>query len=54
MSQREGEKDIVMYHSQPGDFVGTITVLTGEPSIFTVRAKTHTRIAVMTNNDFYE
>ncbi len=54
MSQRENDRDVLMYHAHPGDFVGAMTVLTGEPSVFTVRAKIHTRVAVMSFSDFYE
>ena len=54
MSQRESDRDVLMFHAHPGDFVGTMAVLTGEPSVFTVKAKHHTRIAVMSSSDFYE
>jgi CRP-like cAMP-binding protein len=54
MSQRESERDVLMFHAHAGDFVGTMSVLTGEPSVFTVRAKHHTRVAVMSSGDFYE
>lgn len=42
-----------MFNAHPGEFVGALAVLTGEPSIFTIKAKQHTRLAVMTSAAFY-
>ncbi|XP_035706024.1 neuropathy target esterase sws-like isoform X1 [Folsomia candida] len=53
LTQRENEKDVVMFNAHPGEFVGALAVLTGEPSIFTIKAKQHTRLAVMTSAAFY-
>lgn len=54
LTQRESERDVFMFSAHPGDFVGAMSVLTGEPSVFTVRAKQHSMLAVMSAQDFYK
>ncbi|CAG7837535.1 unnamed protein product [Allacma fusca] len=53
VTQRDGDREILMYHAYSGEFVGALNVLTGEPSVFTVRAKHYTRVAVMPTSAFY-
>lgn len=48
----EGE-EVHMYSSYPGDIVGGLAVLTGEPSFFTIRAKSFSRLALISKNTFY-
>lgn len=54
LTQREGDREALMFNAHPGEFVGCLAVLTGEPSIFTIRAKHHTRVAVMNSSAFYQ
>lgn len=42
-----------MFTAYPGEIVGGLAVLTGEPSFFTIRAKHFTRIALISKNTFY-
>ncbi|XP_050303906.1 neuropathy target esterase sws isoform X3 [Anthonomus grandis grandis] len=49
----DGEEEIHMYTSYPGEIVGGLAVLTGEPSFFTIRAKHLSRIALLSKNTFY-
>lgn len=42
-----------MYMAQPGELVGTLAVLTGEPSFFSMRALTDVRFVHIAKNDFY-
>ncbi|XP_066141369.1 neuropathy target esterase sws isoform X4 [Euwallacea fornicatus] len=49
----DSQEEKHMYTSYPGDIVGGLAVLTGEPSFFTIRAKHLTRIALMSKNTFY-
>jgi len=42
-----------MYLVHPGELVGTLPVLTGEPSFFTVRIMTDSRLVLISKNDFY-
>lgn len=55
VSQRmtECEEDVHMFTSYPGEIVGGLAVLTGEPSFFTIRAKHTTRIALLSKSTFY-
>ncbi|XP_033734724.1 neuropathy target esterase-like isoform X5 [Pecten maximus] len=48
------KEQALLFCSQPGEMVGALAVLTGEPSFFTVRSKTDVRIVVISKNDFYE
>ncbi|CAG9836270.1 unnamed protein product [Diabrotica balteata] len=55
VSQRvtEGEDEVHMFTAHPGEIVGGLAVLTGEPSFFTIRAKHLTRIALISKSTFY-
>ncbi|XP_044730911.1 neuropathy target esterase sws isoform X1 [Chrysoperla carnea] len=54
VSQRTTDGDEVhMYSSYPGEIVGGLAVLTGEPSFFTIKAKSFSRIALLSKNTFY-
>ncbi|OWF43844.1 Patatin-like phospholipase domain-containing protein 7 [Mizuhopecten yessoensis] len=48
------KEQALLFCSQPGEMVGALAVLTGEPSFFTIRSKTDVRIVVISKNDFYE
>ena len=43
----------VMYVAYPGELIGVLSVLTGEPSFFTVRAAVDSRIICIKKTDFY-
>lgn len=43
----------MLFQGFPGDMVGTLGVLTGEPSFFTIRAKTDSIVAIISKSDFY-
>ncbi|XP_018566275.1 neuropathy target esterase sws isoform X1 [Anoplophora glabripennis] len=49
----EGDDEVHMFTAYPGEIVGGLAVLTGEPSFFTIRAKHFTRIALLSKNTFY-
>lgn len=49
----ELEEEVHMFTAYPGEIVGGLAVLTGEPSFFTIKAKHFTRIALMSKNTFY-
>jgi len=51
--QREDDREVLMYNAYSGEFVGGLSVLTGEPSAFTLRAKHNTRVAIMPSSSFY-
>ncbi|CAH1787531.1 unnamed protein product, partial [Owenia fusiformis] len=42
-----------LFIAHPGEMVGSLAVLTGEPSFFTTRARTDVRIILISKNDFY-
>lgn len=42
-----------MFTAHPGEIVGGLAVLTGEPSFFTIRAKHFSRIALLSKNTVY-
>lgn len=50
----ECEEEVHMFTAYPGEIVGGLAVLTGEPSFFTIRAKHLTRIALISKNTFYK
>ena len=43
-----------MLSVEPGEIIDVLAVLTGEPSFFTMRAKTDAFMVVITKKDFYE
>ncbi|XP_030755536.1 neuropathy target esterase sws isoform X3 [Sitophilus oryzae] len=49
----ETESEVYMFTSYPGEIVGGLAMLTGEPSFFTIRAKHLTRIALLSKTIFY-
>ncbi|XP_025112163.1 neuropathy target esterase-like isoform X2 [Pomacea canaliculata] len=49
----ESAKEVKLYSAQPGEMVGMLAVLTGEPSFFTTRTKSDVILAVITKTDFY-
>lgn len=53
VTQRDGDREILMYNAYSGEFVGELGVLTGEPAVFTVRAKHYTRVAQIPTSAFY-
>ncbi|KAK9871292.1 hypothetical protein WA026_011560 [Henosepilachna vigintioctopunctata] len=50
----EEEEEEHMFTSYPGEIVGGLAVLTGEPSFFTLKAKHFSRIGMIDKNTFYE
>jgi len=43
----------IMYVAYAGELIGTLSVLTGEPSFFTIRASVDSRIVCIKKTDFY-
>jgi len=43
----------VLYHCHKGDLIDSLAVLTGEPSVFSVRANTNCVLIHITKNNFY-
>lgn len=43
----------IMYVAYAGELIGTLSVLTGEPSFFTIRAATDSRVVCIKKTDFY-
>lgn len=48
------EEDTCLFITHPGDLVGQLAVLTGEPLIFTVRAQRDCSFLSITKTHFYE
>ncbi|XP_023708725.1 neuropathy target esterase sws isoform X6 [Cryptotermes secundus] len=46
-------QEVTMFVAHPGEIVGGLAVLTGEPSFFSIRAKHASRIAMLSKNTFY-
>ena len=44
---------IKLFTAIPGEIIGALAVLTGEPSFFTFKAKTELKVVVISKNDFY-
>ncbi|BFZ05565.1 hypothetical protein BsWGS_08604 [Bradybaena similaris] len=49
----ESSKEALMFHVEPGEIIDVLAVLTGEPSFFTMRARSDAIMVVMTKLDFY-
>ncbi|XP_076258839.1 patatin like phospholipase domain containing sws isoform X2 [Rhynchophorus ferrugineus] len=49
----ESDEEVYMFTSHPGEIVGGLAMLTGEPSFFTIKAKHLTRIALLSKTTFY-
>ncbi|KAJ1520543.1 hypothetical protein ONE63_003662 [Megalurothrips usitatus] len=47
------QEEVHMFTAQPGEMVGGLAVLTGEPSFFTIRAKHYACIALLSKTTFY-
>ncbi|XP_055896601.1 uncharacterized protein LOC106056771 isoform X2 [Biomphalaria glabrata] len=50
----ESGKEVLMFHAEPGEIIDVLSVLTGEPSFFTMRARTDAIMAIITKQDFYQ
>ncbi|XP_034155840.1 patatin-like phospholipase domain-containing protein 6 isoform X4 [Pangasianodon hypophthalmus] len=48
------QEDVCLFVTQPGEMVGQLAVLTGEPLIFTVRALRDCTFLKISKSDFYE
>ncbi|XP_075251073.1 patatin-like phospholipase domain-containing protein 7 isoform X3 [Convolutriloba macropyga] len=46
--------DVTIYTPEVGEIAGTIPVLTGEPNMFSLKAKTASRVVVLSKQYFYE
>jgi lysophospholipid hydrolase len=49
----DGGHEVTMFVAHPGEIVGGLAVLTGEPSFFSIRAKQPSRIALLSKTTFY-
>lgn len=47
------QEEVHMFTAHPGEMVGGLAVLTGEPSFFTIRAKHFSCIALLSKTTFY-
>ncbi|XP_039289237.1 neuropathy target esterase sws isoform X2 [Nilaparvata lugens] len=52
-SRSREEEEVHMFSAHPGEIVGGLAVLTGEPSFFTIRAKHSSRIALLSKTTVY-
>ncbi|KAF7658943.1 hypothetical protein LDENG_00005450 [Lucifuga dentata] len=50
----DSEEELCLFVTHPGELVGQLAVLTGEPLIFTVRAKRDCSFLSISKNHFYE
>ncbi|KAM4754449.1 patatin-like phospholipase domain-containing protein 6 isoform 2-T2 [Cyanocitta cristata] len=48
------EEDVCLFLTQPGELVGQLAVLTGEPLIFTIKANRDCTFLKISKSDFYE
>ncbi|KAM7026460.1 LOW QUALITY PROTEIN: patatin-like phospholipase domain-containing protein 6 [Acridotheres tristis] len=48
------EEDVCLFLTQPGELVGQLAVLTGEPLIFTIKANRDCSFLKISKSDFYE
>ncbi|XP_064416914.1 patatin-like phospholipase domain-containing protein 6 isoform X2 [Latimeria chalumnae] len=48
------EEDVCLFVTQPGEMVGQLAVLTGEPLIFTIKANRDCTFLRISKSDFYE
>ncbi|XP_075226516.1 patatin like phospholipase domain containing sws isoform X3 [Lycorma delicatula] len=49
----DNQEEVNMFTAHPGEIVGGLAVLTGEPSFFTIRAKHASRIALLSKSTVY-
>ncbi|KAK6631772.1 hypothetical protein RUM43_013836 [Polyplax serrata] len=56
LSQRmtDDQHEVHMFTAHPGEVIGGLAVLTGEPSFFTIKAKHSSKIAMLSKSTFYE
>ncbi|XP_052697181.1 patatin-like phospholipase domain-containing protein 7 isoform X2 [Crassostrea angulata] len=47
------QKEALLFNAYPGELVGALAVLTGEPSFFTIRCKYECRLVLISKEDFY-
>ncbi|XP_048732326.2 patatin-like phospholipase domain-containing protein 7 isoform X2 [Ostrea edulis] len=47
------QKEALLFNAYPGELVGALAVLTGEPSFFSIRCKYECRIVTISKEDFY-
>ena len=47
------EEEHIIYLARPGEFVGELAVLTGEPSFFTVKARQDCFVVAISKTSFY-
>lgn len=47
------DQEAILYTAYPGELVGGLAVISGEPSFFTVRAKQASRVAIISKENFY-
>ncbi|XP_031548812.1 patatin-like phospholipase domain-containing protein 7 [Actinia tenebrosa] len=52
-SSMNDETQNVLYTAAPGEFVGVMAVITGEPALFTVKSTSECSLAVITKAHFY-
>ncbi|GLG97715.1 Neuropathy target esterase sws [Gryllus bimaculatus] len=49
----DNQEDVNMFTAYPGEIVGGLAVLTGEPSFFTIRTKHFSRLGMISKSTFY-
>lgn len=52
-SKNKTESEVHSHNAYPGEMIGGLAVLTGESSLYTVRAKHYSRIAILKRNTVY-
>jgi lysophospholipid hydrolase len=50
---QEGD-EVLLYHPSPGEFVGVLSALTGEPSFITTRASRNSHLVMIANTHLYQ
>lgn len=53
-SKKTDESEVHSHSSYPGDVIGGLAVLTGESSLYTVRARQFSRIALLKRSSVYK
>ena len=49
----DSKGEVHLFTAHPGDLVGGLAVLSGDPSFFSVRAKHKSKVATITKDTFY-
>lgn len=52
-SKNKTDSEVHSHNAYPGEMIGGLAVLTGESSLYTVRAKHYSRIALLKRNTVY-